>query len=52
MMENLIFANWKIDIVRYLLNRSVLQGRLMKLSIKLNAFALTYVPLRAIKGWA
>ena len=33
----------KIDIVKYLLNRSVLQGRLMKWAIKLNAFALKYV---------
>ena len=40
----------KIDIVKYLLNRLVLQGRLMKWAIKLNAFALKYVPLMAMKG--
>lgn len=31
----------KIDIVRYLTNRPILQGRLMKWAIKTNAFALT-----------
>ena len=40
----------KINIVKYLLNRPVLQGRLMKWAIKLNAFALKYVPLKAMKG--
>ena len=40
----------KIDIVRYLLNRPILQGRLMKWAIKLNVFALKYVPLRVVKG--
>ena len=40
----------KVDILKYLLNRLVLQGRLMKWAIKLNAFTLKYVPLKAIKG--
>ena len=39
-----------IDIVKYLLNRLVLQGRLMMWAIKLHAFALKYVLLKAIKG--
>lgn len=42
----------QIDIVKYLLNRPVLQGRLMTWAIKLSAYELTYVPLRAIKGQA
>ena len=42
----------KIDIVKYLLNRLVLQGTLMKWAIKLNAFSLKYVPLRVFKGQA
>ena len=40
----------KIDIVKYLLNRPVLQGRLMRWAIKLNVFAIKYVPLKAMKG--
>ena len=40
----------KIDIVKYLLNWPVLQGRLMKWAIKFNTFILKYVPLRAVKG--
>ena len=40
----------KIDIVKFLLNRPVLQGRLMKWAIKLNTFSLKYIPLRAVKG--
>ena len=35
----------KIDIIKYLLNLPVLQGKLMKWAIKLNTFALKYVPL-------
>ena len=42
----------KIGIVKYLLNWLVLEGRLVKWTIKLNVFALKYVPLRAIKGQA
>ena len=42
----------KTDTVKYLLNRPVLQGRLMKWAIKLNVFALKYVPLRVVKGQA
>ena len=42
----------KINIIKYLLNRLVLQGRLMRWAIKLHAFALNYVPLKAIKGHA
>ena len=42
----------KINIVKYLLNWPVLQRKLTKWTIKLNAFALKYVPLRAIKGQA
>ena len=42
----------KIDIVKYLLNQPVLQGRLMKWAIKFNTFTLKYVPLRAVKGQA
>ena len=40
----------KINIVRYLLNRPILKGRLMRWAIKLHAFALNYVSLRAVKG--
>ena len=40
----------KIDIVKFLLNRPVLQGRLMKWAIKLNAFSLKYIPSRPVKG--
>ena len=40
----------KIDIVKYLLNWLVFQGRLMKSTIKLNAFALKYVLVKAMKG--
>ena len=45
-----VLVMYKIDIINYLLNRLVLQGRVMKWAIKLNDFALKYVPLRAIKG--
>ena len=40
----------KIGIVKYLLNRPMLQGRLMKWVIKLSVFALKYIPLKAMKG--
>ena len=42
----------KIDIVKYLLNRPILQERLIRWPIKLYAFALNYAPLRAIKELA
>ena len=45
-MEVLVVC--KLDIVKYLLNWPVLQGRLMKWAIKLNVFALKYVPLKAM----
>ena len=40
----------KVDIVKFLLNEPILQGRLMEWAIKLHTFTLNYVPLKAIKG--
>ena len=39
----------KIDFIKYLFNRPVFRGRLMKWAIKLNIFAFNYDPLRAMK---
>lgn len=39
----------KIDIIKYMLNRFVLQGRLMKWALSLSAYSLNYLPLKAIK---
>lgn len=50
LLRNEVLVICKFDIVKHLLNRPVLQGRLMKWAIKLNAFALTYVPLLTMKG--
>ena len=46
----LIICN--IDIVKYLLNKPVLQERLMMWAIKFHAFSLNYVLLKVIKGQA
>jgi len=40
----------KVSIVKYLINRLVLHGRLIKWAIKLNVFALTYVLLPVVKS--
>ncbi|XP_051139631.1 uncharacterized protein LOC127257297 [Andrographis paniculata] len=42
----------KVDLLRYLLNRPVLRGRLVKWALKLTSFSLTYQPLKAVKGQA
>ena len=43
-LPNEILVLCKFDIVKHLLNRPILQGCLMKWEIKLNVYALTYVP--------
>lgn len=48
-LTNEILVLCKFDIVKHLLNQPILQGRLITWVIKLNAYALTYVPLRATK---
>ena len=52
MLPKEVLVICKIDIVKYLPNRPVLQRRLMRWAIKLYVFALNYVPLRVVKGQA
>jgi len=47
-LPNKILVLWKFDIVKHLSNHPVLQERLVKWEIKLNFYALTYVPLRVM----
>lgn len=50
LLLNEVLVLYNFDIVKYLLSRLALQGHLMKLTIKLNAYSLVYVPLQAMKG--
>ena len=49
-LPNEMLVLCKFDIVKNLLNQLILRGHLMKWAIKLNVYALTYVPLWAMKG--
>ena len=50
MLPKMVLVICKIDIVTYLFDRPVLQGRLMRWAIKFHSFALNYVLRRVIKG--
>lgn len=47
-----VFVVCKVNLIKDLLSRSALKGRLIKWDLKLTAYLLNYLPLKAAKGQA